>query len=93
LQGKEEKPGNYAYLDLLATALTDHEKNLNDLLERLDRVTERLSKLVQLESVETNIEKEEAAETDKENPRDDENLKTLLQGARGILSPKDKEQR
>jgi len=91
VQGKEDKPGNYAYLDLLATALTDHEKNLNDLLERLDRVTERLSKLAQLEPKETTTEKEEEKETEKDIPRNDENLKTLLHGARGILSTENKE--
>jgi len=35
-------------LDLLATTLTDHEKNLDKLIERLEEISESLSKIVEL---------------------------------------------
>ena len=76
--GKQDRPANYAYLDLLATALTDHEKNLYELVERLCKVTEKLSELVALEYKEVTVERP--------THFDDRDLETLLQAARGILS-------
>jgi hypothetical protein len=68
----------YAYLDLLATALTDHEKNLDKLIKRLDKVCLELSSIVELESKE-----QYAAE---ESPyRGRETIETLLKDARDIL--------
>ena len=44
----DERSAQYAYLDLLATTLTDHEKNLDKLIERLEEISESLSKIVKL---------------------------------------------
>jgi hypothetical protein len=35
----------YTYLDILTSALTDHEKSLNQIIERLDILVEKISKL------------------------------------------------
>jgi len=42
-----DKSVKYAYLDLLATTLTEHEKNLDKLIERLERISENLAELSQ----------------------------------------------
>ena len=68
----------YAYLDLLATALTDHEKNLDKLVKRLEEVSEKLSSFVELESKE-----EYAAKETTHYERD--TLDSLLKAARDIL--------
>ena len=77
LSDDEESSPGYAYLDLLVTALTEHEKNLNELIERLDRVTEKLLKLITAESTEPSVEKETSS--------DEENEETLIRTARDIL--------
>jgi len=68
----------YAYLDLLATALTDHEKNLDNLIKRLEKVSEKLSLMVEPES------KEQPAPEPK-IVREQETLEALLEEARDIL--------
>jgi len=69
----------YAYLDLLATALTDHEKNLHNLINRLEKVSERLSLIAELGP------KEQPTAEEKKTLREHETLETLLQEARDIL--------
>ena len=44
----DERSAQYAYLDLLATTLTDHEKNLDKLIERLEEISGNLSRIVEL---------------------------------------------
>ncbi len=43
-----DKGVKYAYLDLLATTLTEHEKTLDKLIERLERISENLAELSQI---------------------------------------------
>lgn len=40
-----DKGVKYAYLDLLATTLTEHEKTLDRLIERLEKISENLAEL------------------------------------------------
>ena len=68
----------YAYLDLLATALTDHEKNLHNLIKRLEKVSKQLSLIAELES-------KERPTVEKRALREHETLEALLQEARDIL--------
>ena len=68
----------YAYLDLLATALTDHEKNLDNLIKRLEKVSEKLSLIVEPES-------EERPAAELKIVREHETLEALLEEARDIL--------
>jgi len=49
LHENKDQTAKYAYLNLLATALTEHEKTLNSLIERLDKVTRQLSKVAKQE--------------------------------------------
>lgn len=69
----------YAYLDLLATALTDHEKNLDNLIKRLTKVSEKLSSIAELESKEQRIIEEGTR-------HERGTLDNLLKTARDILS-------
>ncbi len=55
LHKKEDQTARYTYLDLLATALTEHEKNLNNLIERLDKVTRQLSKAAKQEPIDESL--------------------------------------
>jgi hypothetical protein len=80
LSDDEESSPGYAYLDLLVTALTEHEKNLNELIERLDRVTEKLLKLITAESTEPT-----EPSVEKETSSDEENEETLIRTARDLL--------
>ncbi len=41
----ESRPPQLAYLDLLATTLTEHEKNLDKHIKRLVKVSKNLSKI------------------------------------------------
>jgi hypothetical protein len=80
LSNDEESSPGYSYFDLLIIALTEHEKNLNELIERLERVTEKLLKLITAESTEP-IE----PSVEKETGLDEENEETLIRIARDIL--------
>jgi len=66
---ERDKRAQYAYLDLLATTLTEHEKTLGKLIERLERLSKNLAKVEQpLElgeeaKSETTIVKKEVPET------------------------------
>ena len=58
LAGKKDlrdKKAQYAYLDLLATTLTEHEKTLDKLIERLERISENLAKLSQVTEEEAEV--------------------------------------
>ena len=46
-EGNEDK-ARYAYLDLLASTLTEHEKNLSELIEKLEVIHETFSKVGKL---------------------------------------------
>lgn len=74
----DEDRERYAYLDLLATALTDHEKNLDKLVKRLEEVSEKLSSVVELD-----YREEYAAEENVYPERD--TFDALLKAARDIL--------
>ena len=43
----DERSAQFAYLDLLATTLTEHEKSLDSLIERLEEISERLSGMLE----------------------------------------------
>ena len=43
----DERSAQFAYLDLLATTLTEHEKSLDSLIERLEEISERLSVMLE----------------------------------------------
>jgi len=45
LNSAGEDRARYAYLDLLAGTLTEHEKNLDRLIARLEEISEHLSRL------------------------------------------------
>lgn len=45
MTGAREDRARYAYLDLLAGTLTEHEKNLDRLIARLEEISEHLSRL------------------------------------------------
>jgi hypothetical protein len=77
----EKNETKYAYLDLLDTALTDHEKNLNVLIERIEKITEKLSRL----NNRTKTPRATAVSKTKVTTSDEE-VGTLLQEARDILS-------
>jgi len=47
-----DRRAQYAYLDLLATTLTEHEKALDKLIERLEKISEELAKLGQTVTLE-----------------------------------------
>lgn len=42
-----DKRAQYAYLDLLATTLTEHEKSLDKLIDRLEKISRNLARLGQ----------------------------------------------
>ncbi len=43
----KDKRAQYAYLDLLATTLTEHEKNLDRLVDRLEKISKDIARLGQ----------------------------------------------
>ena len=55
-----DKRAQYAYLDLLATTLTEHEKTLDRLIERLEKISKNLAQLGQITEVEEEAEPEVA---------------------------------
>ncbi len=79
-----DEGSRYAYLDLLATALTAHEKNLSLLIERLDRIVENLSKIPCAETV---VEEGKGSVQD-ESALSDEATEALLQAARDAAESK-----
>lgn len=64
-EGNEDK-ARYAYLDLLAGTLTEHEKNLSELIEKLEVIHETFSKvgkLAESKEPDTKDVKKDSAET------------------------------
>lgn len=53
-----DKKTGYAYLDLLATTLTEHEKTLDSLIERLEKISKNLAGLGQTVRLEEQAEPE-----------------------------------
>jgi ABC-type transporter Mla subunit MlaD len=43
---RSELDDRFSYLDMLISAIVDHEKNLNDLILRLERVVEKISEVM-----------------------------------------------
>ena len=76
LGSKEERSDRYSYLDSLTTVLTEYEKNLYNLIERLNKAADKLSR----------IERQEPKTYIKSRQVDSEDhLKSLLQAAQDIL--------
>jgi len=46
-EDSERRSSQFAYLDLLTTALTEHEKNLNRLIEKLEKISNNLAKIAE----------------------------------------------
>lgn len=84
-----DKSAAYAYLDLLALALGEHEKNLVSLIERLDSVITNLSKTI-IENKERNIQSRVKHKTSIVRRRKAENIESLLKSARNISSESEK---
>ena len=80
-----ERSVRYAYLDLLTTALTSHERNLHTIICRLETVVTNMANLANLEPGERI--KEELLQ--KENHLDNEAVGDLLQKAKDVLYPED----
>lgn len=53
------RSAQFAYLDLLATTLTEHEKNLDRLIRRLEEISKSLSKMIELAEPEGPAEEKE----------------------------------
>ena len=45
MKKKTKKMSPLSYIDLLLMSLTQHEKNLSQMVERLDRITQNLEKI------------------------------------------------
>jgi hypothetical protein len=72
----------YTYLDMLTSALTDHERNLNQIIEKLDIIVEKISKLSSPEPSKTTRRIQQKTE---DNDRHDEDTESLLRMARQFL--------
>ena len=46
-EGEEERKPQFAYLDLLVSTLTEHEKALDRIIERLEGITQNLTEIAQ----------------------------------------------
>jgi len=44
---EDEVKNRFRYLDILISAIVDHEKNLNDLILKLEKTVEKLSEIVE----------------------------------------------
>lgn len=53
---KKDRKEHLAYLDLLASVLTEHEKTLDNIIEKLKGITETLMEITQSAGVERLIE-------------------------------------
>lgn len=61
MNGEERgRSGQFAYLDLLATTLTEHEKNLDSLIRRLEKISESVSRISRLAEPEKPVTAERA---------------------------------
>ena len=76
LTGMGDGRERYEYLDFLATALTQHEKNLDYLIERLEKISAKLSDLVQSETRDTPMKNNTVVES----------TESLMQKAHDLLS-------
>jgi uncharacterized coiled-coil protein SlyX len=71
----------YTYLDILTSALTDHERKLNQIIERLDILVDKISKL----SLESQESTRYIQQTTEEDNSCDENVESLLKMGRHLL--------
>ena len=44
---EDEVKNRFRYLDILISAIVDHEKNLNDLILKLEKTVEKLSEIAE----------------------------------------------
>ncbi|MFQ6095398.1 MAG: hypothetical protein ACE5NN_04580 [Candidatus Bathyarchaeia archaeon] len=56
-----DRRAQYEYLDLLATTLTEHEKTLDKLIERLEKISRNLAQLGQVTELEEQVKPEVTA--------------------------------
>ena len=78
---KTEKQARYEYIDLLTSALTDHERRLSTLIERLDKVVNELSTLTKPEP----SQQTEKQQIGKKDDQPEEDINSLLKTARNML--------
>jgi len=78
---KTEKQARYEYIDLVTSALTDYERKLSALIERLDKVVNELSTLTKPEPSRQTKKLQIGKNDDK--PEDD--INSLLRTARDML--------
>jgi len=71
-EDREERKPQFAYLDLLASTLTEHEKTLDGIIERLEEITHNLTEIVRRTTAKRPIELE--LKTAKTTPEDSETL-------------------
>lgn len=55
---ERDKRAQFAYLDLLATTLTEHEKTLGKLIDRLEKLSKNLARAGQPPELEEKVESE-----------------------------------
>ena len=82
---KIEKQARYKYIDLLASALTDHERKLNIQVERLNKAINKLSMLT---NPEHSQQTEQQLQIIKNDDQPEEDIISLLETARNILQYK-----
>jgi spore cortex formation protein SpoVR/YcgB (stage V sporulation) len=79
---KTEKQARYEYIDLMTSALTDHERKLNTLIKRLNKA---VSKLSMLTNPEPSQQTEQQQQIIKNDDQPEEDIISLLETARNIL--------
>ena len=57
-ESARSKRAQYAYLDLLATTLTEHEKTLDKLIAKLEEISKNLAKLSKVAELKEEVEPE-----------------------------------
>jgi hypothetical protein len=76
---KPEKQTNYTYMDLLTEAITNHERKLNEIIIRLNKVVNELSGIMNPES------SQQTEHHPVEDDEPEEDLSALLKTAHGML--------
>jgi len=78
---KTEKQARYEYIDLVSSALTDYEKRLSALIERLEKVVNELSTLTRPEL----SQQTKKLQIGKNDDQQEDDINSLLKTARDML--------
>ncbi len=76
---KPEKQTNYTYMDLLTEAITNHERKLNEIIIRLNKVVNEFTGITNPES------SQQTEQQPVEDDEPEEDLSALLKTAHGML--------